>query len=225
MRYYPLFLDLADTSVLVVGAGEVGLRKAAVLLRATPARLDLLDPFMDEVKTLSRLGTHPLLRLHRRAFTPADIAGRSLVFAATDKREVNALVSSLCREKNILCNVADAPGEGNFIVPSLINADGLTIAVSTGGQSPALAKKLRRELEAWVEKRYSPLLFLLGRLRPLLLALDLPTNENSSIFRRLVNSPLADLLQDNDYGSARDLLAGILPEPLRHRMGELLDGL
>ena len=225
MRYYPLFLDLADTSVLVVGAGEVGLRKAAVLLRAAPARLDLLDPFMDVAKTLSRLGTHPLLRLYRRAFTPADIEGRSLVFAATDKREVNALISSLCREKNILCNVADAPGKGNFIVPSLITADGLTIAVSTEGQSPALAKSLRRELEAWVEKRYSPLLSLLGRLRPLLLALDLPTNENSSIFRRLVNSPLADLLQDNDYDSARTLLAGILPEPLHHRMGELLDGL
>lgn len=224
MRYYPLFLDLVGKSVLVAGAGEVGLRKAETVLKAGPERLDLLDPGLDEASVRARL-PYPQLHTHRRPFELGDVSGRALVFAATGSREVNALMASLCRAEGTLCNVADAPAEGNFIVPALVDAGGISIALSTAGQSPALARSLRRELEDWVEKRYVPLLTVMGRLRPLLLDLDLPTGENSALFRDLVASPLAEMLRSRDLTAAAALLASLLPEPLHPRMGELLDGL
>lgn len=227
MRYYPLFLDLEGKSVLVAGAGEVGIRKARTVLLANPACLDLLDPSLDAESEAAIRAALPCkqLRLHSRPFDAADITGRCLVFAATGNREVNALIASLCREKNILCNVADAPDEGAFIVPSVVNGNGLTIALSTGGQSPALARSLRRELEAWVETRYTFLLIFLGRLRPLLLALGLPTEKNSELLRFLVASPLADMLRNRERDAAVDFLTSTLPEPLHPRIGDLLDGI
>lgn len=208
----------------MAGAGEVGLRKAAVALRAKPSRLCLLDPFMDEESVRAQL-PQPELQLCRKTFAPSDIEGCFLVFAATAKREVNALIAAVCAEKNILCNIADAPHESSFLVPAIVDNGGVTIALSTAGQSPALARRLRRELEAWVEKRYIPLLAFLGRLRPLLLHLGLPTEDNSEILREIVASPLADCLQNQERSAAGALLTKLLPEQLHPRIGDLLDGL
>lgn len=224
MRYYPLFLDLTDKEVLVAGAGEVGLRKIHSLLEANPARLTLIDPAMHPDELRARFA-HPRLVLLPKGFEAEDIYGKNIVFAATARREVNSLIATLCRDRGILCNVADAPDEGNFIVPALVESGSLCITVSTQGQSPALARKLRLELEDWVGKRYTPLLTVMGRLRPLLLELGLPTKENTNLFRALVSSPLADYLQANDHAAASALLASLLPESLHRRMGELLHGI
>jgi precorrin-2 dehydrogenase/sirohydrochlorin ferrochelatase len=110
-------------------------------------------------------------------------------------------------------------------VPAHFSRDGITLALSTDGQSPALARLLREELEAWIGKRYSPLLAFLGRLRPLLLELNLPTGQNTDLFRALVRSPLAGHLESGNHAAATAFLAGVLPRPLHSRMGELLHGL
>lgn len=224
MRYYPLFLDISGKNILIAGAGEVGRRKAASVLKAGPALVELVDPGMD-CEAVRALFSQPSLQCRARKFEAGDLDGKSLVFAATNDREVNRRIASLCAERGILCSVADEPSEGNFIVPSHFEKDGLTIALSTQGQSPALAKVLRRELEDWLGKRYSPLLMLLGRLRPLVLELDLPTEKNSALFRTIIQSSFADLIANNDRVAAEELLATLLPEPLHERMGELLHGI
>ncbi len=224
MRYYPIFIDVSDKHMLVAGAGAVGRRKVASLLAAGPRSIAVIDPALNE-KDLPPLLRHERITCHARAFEPTDLADKSLVFAATGKRDVNAFIADLCRGQGLFCNVIDAPLSGSFIVPAHFYQNGLTVALCTEGQSPALAKKLREELEAWVGKRYIPLLTVLGRLRPLLLELALPTEQNSTVFRSLIQSPLADLLANKQHAEAAARLAQHLPEQLHARMGELLHGI
>jgi siroheme synthase, N-terminal domain len=222
-RYFPLFLDLSDKRVLLVGAGEVGLRKAVSVLEASPERLDVVDPALQS--GIPACLSHEKVICHARSFDPSDLENKTLAFAATDNREVNAQIASLCAQKGILCNITDAPGKGDFIVPAHFMRDDICVSLCTQGQSPALARKLRRELEAWFGNRYSPLLTFLGRLRPVLLELGLPSAENGALFRSLLQSPLADYLEKHDHAAAANLLASYLPEPLHVRMGELLHDL
>jgi precorrin-2 dehydrogenase/sirohydrochlorin ferrochelatase len=224
MAWYPLFLDLTHKEALVAGAGVVGLRKAASLLEASPRRLVIVDPDARPEALAGRFPGAPL-EVRARAFEPEDLAGMHLVFAATGNRAVNARIASLCAGRGMLCNVIDAPDEGDFLVPAHFRQGDLHLAVSTGGHSPALARALKQELEAWVGTRYTPLLTVLGRLRPLLLALDLPSGENSELFRALVHSPLMDRLAAHDRAGAEQALAERLPAPLHERIGELLDGI
>lgn len=222
-RYYPLYLDLSGKNVLLVGAGKVGLRKAMSVLEASPKQLDVVDPALSS--GIPSCLSDAMVVCHARMFEPADLENKSLVFAATNNREVNASIASLCGEKGILCNVTDSPGKGDFIVPAHFMRDDICVSFCTQGQSPALARKLRRELEAWFGNRYSPLLTFLGRLRPVLLELGLPSAENSALFRSLLQSSLADYLEKHDRAAAVNLLASYLPEPLHARMGELLHDL
>lgn len=224
MPYYPLFLDLTGADILVVGAGAVGRRKIASLLKALPRSITVLDPALDAI-SVEELGESGPVHAQARAFVPEDVTGKRLVFAATNRPEINDCIAELCAARGILCNSATAPLGSGFIVPAHFTRDGLTVAVSTEGQSPALSRLLREELEAWVGKRYSPLLVVMGRLRPLVLALGLPTSDNTALFRALVHSPLAGHLEKNEHANAAALLERLLPEPLRARVGELLDGL
>lgn len=223
MGYYPLFINLAEADVLVVGSGAVGQRKIASLAPALPRSITAVDPLLD-ARALSGLCPNVEFICRARPFAPTDIDGKSLVFAATSNRATNADVEALCRKRGILCNSADAPLAGSFIVPAHFTDGELTVALSTGGKSPALARKLRRELEEWLGTRYTPLLALMGRLRPLLLQLHLPTEDNSALFRALVESPLAGHLEIRDYASAEALLRRLLPEALHSRLGDLLHG-
>ena len=221
MGYYPLLLDLAEADLLVVGAGAVGRRKIASLLAAAPRSVTVLDPFLDE-DTARELEAFGPVVCRTRDFIPADLAGKTLVFAATDNPEVNAFVAGLCQKNGIPCNSITAPDAGSFIVPAHFRSGDILVTVSTGGHSPALAKRLREELEAWVGKRYTPLLSVLGRLRPLLLELGLPSGENSAVFRSVTFSALADLLEQGERAQAEALLLRLLPKPLHARVGELL---
>lgn len=223
MAYYPLFLDLAGKEILVVGAGAVGRRKIASLLAAGPERIFVADPGLDAETVRELRASGPVICLIRE-FLPQDLAGKTLVFASSGNSAVNAQVAALCASQGILCNRVDTPDSGSFIVPAHFTSGGITVALSTGGQSPALARRLRQDLEAWLGKRYSPLLAVLGRLRPLLLELHLPTEENTALFRALVCSPLADYLENGDPAAARAYLIECLPEALHSRVGELLHG-
>lgn len=224
MRYYPLFIDLTAKDILVVGAGEVGQRKISSLLTASPRRIVVLDPaFTPEI--MRNLAANGPVECRARTFHPEDLEGKTLVFAATDNRKVNADIAALCEARNILCNIADAPGLCSFIVPARFHEGDLTIALSTNGSSPALAKRLRRELENFAKKRYTPLLIVLGRLRPLLLELGLDTAQNTAIIQSLVESPLGELLEHGNEGAVRDLLTSRLPKTLHPRLGDLLHGL
>jgi len=220
-RYYPLFLDLGRMKCLVVGAGAVGLRKTGMLLECGVGELLVLDP---DLPDRALLPEHPAARFEARCFTPEDLAGCALVFAATGSREANAAIAAACAERGIFCNCADAPLEGNCIVPATARAGDVTLALSTGGASPAYARALRKELEDWLQAK-APLAALMGRIRPCLLALGKDTRHNTKLFRALVQSGIEAALAAKDARLCGDLLAAALPEELRPRLAEFLDGL
>ena len=220
-HYYPLFLDLSRAKCLVVGAGAVGRRKIGALLESGVRELVVLDP---ELSDPALLPGHAALVFEARRFTPEDLAGCALVFAASGSREANAAVAAACAERGIFCNCADAPLEGTCIVPSTARAGEMTLALSTGGASPAYARYLREELEDWLREKV-PLAALLGRIRPGLLALEMDTMQNADMLRALVRSGLGAALAAGDAKHCEELLAAALPEDLHPSIAEFLDGL
>ncbi|HBY96363.1 MAG TPA: hypothetical protein DEP84_20885, partial [Chloroflexi bacterium] len=122
------------------------------------------------------------------SFTPADLAGARLVIAATGNRRVNAAVAAAAQAQAALVNVVDAPEEGNFWVPAVVRRGELTLMVSTGTASPALARRLRRQLEASFGPEWGAYAMLLGALRPLVLAREPDSDRRRSLFRDLATS-------------------------------------
>jgi precorrin-2 dehydrogenase len=149
MKYYPAYLDLRDRPCLVIGGGAVAERKTLSLLEAG-ADVAVVSPSLNA--KLHELSLSGKITHIKRNFEEQDLSGRSLVIAATDSPEVNSHAAQACRKKHLLVNVASPPEESTFIVPSTLERGELLIAVSTSGASPALAKKIRQELE----ERYGP---------------------------------------------------------------------
>lgn len=145
---YPLFLDLTGQPVVVVGGGQVATRKVRTLLRAgavvtvvSPA----LAPALRRTKRITWV---------RRAYRVGDLRGARVVIAATDNLQVNERVCRDALRRRLLVNCIAPPAAGNFIVPSLVRRGGITLAISTGGASPAFAKQLRRDLEQFLGDAY-----------------------------------------------------------------------
>lgn len=141
---YPVLLDLRRCRVLVVGGGAVAARKTAGVVEAG-GRPTVVAPELDAalVELVEREG----LPCHRRPYRPGDAAGFQLVFAATNRPEVNAAVAGEAGEGGALVNVADAGEESSFHVPASIRRGEVVVALSTGGASPLLARRLRERLE------------------------------------------------------------------------------
>ena len=137
MVCFPLFVDLNDKTVLVVGGGPVAARKARVLLDYGPRVLVCAPSFAPELEQLS--GTELL----RRPFSPELLEGVSLAVAATGDREVNHWVSGLCRARSIPVNVADSREDSTFLFPAVVRRGRLSVGISTGGASPAAAAHVR----------------------------------------------------------------------------------
>jgi precorrin-2 dehydrogenase/sirohydrochlorin ferrochelatase len=167
----------------------------------------------------------PRLIYEQRQVRPEDVEGRALIFAATGSRAVNRMLADICAKRGVFCNVVDAPTEGNFFVPAHFNQGNILLALSTGGISPALARRLRAELQEWFGNRYTPLLTVMARIRPLILGLEafggLEVNR-AVIFRNLINSELGAALTDKDLNKAGELLLKFLPQPLHSCIGDIL---
>ena len=162
MDYLPIFLDLKGKPVLLVGGGTVALRKARLLCRAG-AMVEVVapdvDPALEEV--IGECDGCIVIG----EFKPDDIEGKALVVAATDDARINAEVSALCHARHIPVNVVDNPELCSFIMPSIVDRSPLMIAISSGGQSPVLARLLRARIEALIPSAYGKLAQFVGRLR------------------------------------------------------------
>lgn len=161
----PLFIDIDGWPVLVIGGGAVGARKAANLA-AGGAAVTLLSPRCDEAVW----GRVPHT-WRREAFDPARpdiLAGFRLVIAATDDKELNSQIARLAKKQGLLCNAASAASEGDVILPGVVKSGGITLAITSGGQTPFLTSRLKQEIA------------------PLLAAYDETTIERLGAVRRLV---------------------------------------
>jgi siroheme synthase-like protein len=160
--YYPIYIDIEDRAVLIVGGGAVCARKAETMMRYG-ARVTIVSPAItDEIAGWER---EAALVVRRKTYENADLDGASIVIASTDDPCVNARVARDCRRRKIPINVVDVTHLCEFIVPAIIEKGSVQIAVSTGGKSPALGRTLKEELQRSIGPEYAEVNDLLGTLR------------------------------------------------------------
>ena len=220
MRYYPVFLDLKNVPCLVVGGGQVGERKIRTL-QSSGSKIFLVS--QDLTPYLEEQVRHGRIELLSQLYQTGHLSGKFLVIVATDDPILNAKIGREARDRGLLCNVVDKPRECNFILPSLVSRGDLTIAVSTAGKSPALAKKIRQELEEEFSEIYSLYLDLLGQIRDEILSRRMPQPENQKIFQALIEAPVLSWLETGNFEALYVLLDQLLDPPYpRYRLNEIL---
>ncbi len=194
MSGYPILLDSRKIKALVIGAGEVGLRKIKSLLMQEVGAIDVYDigiAFED-----FKYKDEKAVSYCQKAFDINLIEKYNLVFIASNDWEKNSFYALECEKRKIFCNVISNPQEGSFSLPALIHRDDLLLTLSTNGQSPALTKALKAELENFLDSpqnNYTSLCAFLGKLRPQILELGLETKQNTEIFRTFVISPYKEV--------------------------------
>lgn len=191
-NYFPAFLDLRGKIATIIGGGDVAFRKVESLL-AAGARVRVIAPQLH--RGLELLEGRGEVEAIRREYRHGDLESAMVVVAASSETEVNREVWREASERNQLINVVDVPELCNFIVPSVIKRDELTLAISTGGLSPALAKRMRQKLEEVLVPEYGPFLSLLGTLRARVRQeLPLPV-QREAFWGEVVNSDAFDLFR------------------------------
>lgn len=223
---YPIFISLADRSCLVIGLGAVGIRKLEGLLACSPASVLVLDlRKKNELPEEARdIIDNAGVTFECRKCTKDDVSASSLVFACTGDNSENLRIAGLCADIDVLCNCVTDPSAGSFSVPAVVRSGKTCLALSTGGQSPALARKWRMELSCWLDD-HQKMACLLGHLRPMILDLRLDSRQNALLFRKIVNSPLQDWLARNKLKACSAWLETHLPEKLRERIPEIINDL
>ncbi len=162
MDYLPVFLQLQERPVLVVGGGRVAARKVD-LLRRTGARITVVAPELTE--ELQALAARGELDHVQARFSPSDVDGVAAVVAATGSNEVNSMVSVAAQEQRIPVNVVDDPAASTFIFPAIVDRSPILIAISSGGKAPVLARRVREQLEALLPARLGALARFMGERR------------------------------------------------------------
>ncbi len=214
VKVYPIFLTIDHKPCLVVGGGAVGERKVQDLL-AAGARVTVVS--REVTPKLQQQADQGSITWLQEDFRPAHLEGMVLAIAATDDQEVNQAVSAAAQARNLPVNVVDQPALCSFVVPATIRRGELVVAIGTGGASPALAKKLRQELEARFGPEYGPYLELLGRIREAVLSERRDHPDNQALFTRIVASPVLACLvhgeADRLTALLTELLEPVLPPP------------
>jgi len=177
-----MFLKLEDRECLVVGAGAIGEPKIRSLLVAGAKVRVVAIEARPAVAEWARLG---IIAWDARSFDPKDVEGAVLVVATTSLREVNEAVFQAARSRGILCNAVDDPDRCDFYYGSLVRRGDLQVAISTAGQSPALAQRLRHDIEARISPEYAGWLDRLGKIRRRMMAGHLPVERRRRLLHRL----------------------------------------
>ena len=211
MRNYALVMDITGKPVVVVGGGSVAYRKVKSLLECGAA-VTVISPELVP-------GLRVLVEPERVQWNPETFSAEHLnrdykpvlVFGTTNRREVNMETFRAATQLGIPCNIADVPDLCTFTVPAVVSRGDLMIAVSTGGASPALARRIREDLEARFGPEYAILTKIMGGLRRQILTLGRSSDENKDLFLRIVDSEILEALKNNDLDGAVSCLRALLP--------------
>jgi len=217
MRYYPIFLDVQGRACLVVGGGGVATRKVETLLECG-ATVSVVS--LEASPALQRLADNQRIMLKLRAYRATDLAGQFLVIGATSDETLNRQISQDAEQHNQLCNIADRPAVCNFILPSIVQRGDLVLAISTSGKSPALAKKLRQDLEGQFGDEYAVFLELMGAIRSRLLKEAHAPEQHKPLFNKIIHSDMVTLILNRQYDRADQVLFEVLGPG--YTIGELL---
>jgi len=200
MDYLPTFMDIRGRRCLVVGGGEVALRKVD-LLRAAGALVHVVSPYL--CGELARQSSNGAIGHSARTFEPADLSGAALAIAATDEPEVNTAVHENARAHNIPVNVVDQPDLCTFVMPAVIDRSPILIAVSTGARSPVLARLLRARLESLIPARIGQLAQLAGEFRDRVKRHFLDPRARRIFWEKMLQGRVAELALGGDTEAAR----------------------
>ena len=193
--YYPAILDIAGRRAIVVGAGKVGEGKIEGLLNSDAQVRVISLTATERVRDWARAGR---IELEERAYESTDLDNAFLVIAATEDTPTNVRVFEDAEARQMLCNVVDVTHLCNFILPSIVRHGALAIAVSTGGASPAMARRIRISLAQCYGDEYAVALELLGSLREELKAMYPSPGDRKILFERLVYSDFMDTVRAGD---------------------------
>jgi precorrin-2 dehydrogenase/sirohydrochlorin ferrochelatase len=204
VTYYPAFLNLKGKKAVVVGGGKVAERKVLSLLKAG-AEVTVISPFL--TIRLAREKSRESIRHLARRYRKNDLKGAFIVIAATDSADINRIVG---RDAPALVNVVDVPTECNFIAPSVIKRGPLTIAISTGGISPAMSKALRKELEALYGSRFSDYLGFVKKIRTKAMTEIDDKKKRETLLKGLASEEMLEMLRVRGLTAAKNEVEGRL---------------
>jgi uroporphyrin-III C-methyltransferase/precorrin-2 dehydrogenase/sirohydrochlorin ferrochelatase len=207
MNYFPVFFDLAAQKVLIVGGGEVALRKVSLLER-TGAEITLVAP--EILPELMARAADGKIKFAIREFVPDDLNGMRLVIVATSRRAVNRWIANLSDARGIPVNVVDDREASRFIVPAIIDRDPVLVAISTGGTSPVLARRLRERLEAVIPKKIGALALWLRALRKTARRRLRDVDTRRRFFESIVDGPAARRFVEGDAQGAQRMAQTLL---------------
>ena len=211
MKYYPVCLDVSGRRCVIIGGGEVAERKARRLTDCGAEVLvvsESLSSALQAMKAEGRLS-------HIKADYSRDlIDGAFLVIGATDRSEVNEAVSRDARKQGILVNIVDDPGRCNFILPSLYRRGDLLIAITTGGKSPALAKKLRKEMARHFGPEYETFLKIMGQIRGKVISRGYPSEKNRALFESIIDSDIIDHIREKRWDKVKEVIRDLAGEEI-----------
>ena len=207
MRYYPINLDIQHRKCLVVGGGSVGTRKV-LMLRRCGAVVTVVSPEVSqELAQQSHKGEIDWIE---RRYQSSDLEGMFMVIGATNDEKTNRQINRDAETAQCLCNIADRPEICNFILPAIVQQGDLIIAVSTSGKSPALAKRLRKELAEAYGPEYGRLLHIMGAIRKKLLAERHAPEAHKPLFEKILDQGLLNLIRQDNTGAIDTLLTSVL---------------
>jgi precorrin-2 dehydrogenase/sirohydrochlorin ferrochelatase len=201
--HFPIVLDLAGKSCLVVGGGEVATRKIEALLHAAAAVTVIAPLASEEIAAWAGAGK---LTWRKEPYTPRAAAGYALVIAATDQAEVNLAVWRDVKDAGGWINIVDRPDLCNFIVPSVVQRGKLLIAISTSGASPGLSRKIRQRIEREIGSEYESYVEFLAAIRKQVMRDVTDPAKRKAIFRELLHDSYLTAGEEERYQMAAVLI-------------------
>jgi len=211
--YYPISLNIQGRKCLVVGGGQVALRKVKTLLEHN-ANVEVVSPIL--CPELNQLATDGAIRTIKRDYKPEDLHHAFISIVATDNVKTNERVVSEARRRGILVNVVDDPKNSDFIVPSYLKRGDVTVAVSTSARSPALARKIRSELEKNFKVEYEHLAVIADEVRSELKQQGI-TASSDAWQEVLSSNSLMELLKQGKNREAKEIMLTRLKTPEQNK--------
>jgi len=209
---YPVFLDLRGRRAVVIGGGAVAEQKVHGLI-AAGAHVTLVSP--ETTPPLADLARRGAIEIRRRPYRPGDLAGAWLAIAASDDRAVNEAAWAEAERVGVPLNAVDDLEHCSFIAPAIHREGDITVAVSTGGKSPALAVRLRQRIARLVGRAEARLCALLGELRPELAGRVPDARARTALWYEIVDSDVIEFVRRGDIEGARGRIEELLgPHPL-----------